>query len=56
MAAVLGWFDGAHGGRTVCMISPGNTASGRVAAKLGYVPIGMATYKDEEIMRYARER
>jgi RimJ/RimL family protein N-acetyltransferase len=56
MGAVLAWFDAAHGGRTVCMISPGNAASERVASKLGYVPIGLATYKDEEIMRYARER
>lgn len=56
MAAILAWHDEAHGPqRTVCMISPGNTASERVAAKLGYVPIGMATYKDDAVMRYARE-
>jgi RimJ/RimL family protein N-acetyltransferase len=55
MSAVLGWLDAVHGPcRTVCIISPGNTASERVAAKLGYRPIGMATYKDEPIMRYAR--
>lgn len=56
MTAVLAWLDGAHGAtRTVCMISPGNIASERVAAKLGYRPIGMVTYKDDPIMRYARE-
>lgn len=56
MRAVLDWLDGAQGPtRTVCMISPGNVASEKVAAKLGYRPIGMATYKEDPIMRYARQ-
>jgi RimJ/RimL family protein N-acetyltransferase len=38
------------------MISPGNRASKRVAAKLGYEPIGLSRYKGgEELMRYARD-
>jgi RimJ/RimL family protein N-acetyltransferase len=57
MRAALAWFDAATGiRRTVCMISPGNTASERVAARLGYLPIGLSRYKGgEELMRYARE-
>ena len=54
MTAVLNWFDAEHGGRSVCMIVPGNAASERIAAKLGYEEIGMATYKDAQVMRYAR--
>jgi RimJ/RimL family protein N-acetyltransferase len=55
MQAVLGWFEREHGGgRTVCMISPGNVASERIAQKLGYRPIGLAEYKAEEVMRFAR--
>lgn len=54
MTSVLAWFDAEDGGRTVCMIEPGNIASERLAAKLGYASIGIATYKNEEVMRYAR--
>jgi RimJ/RimL family protein N-acetyltransferase len=57
MAAALAWFDTAHSiRRTVCMISPGNQASERVAAKLGYEPFGLSRYRGgEDVMRYARE-
>ena len=55
MEAILAWFDAEHGGgRTVCMISPGNMGSERIAAKLGYRPFGLAEYKDDPVMRYAR--
>lgn len=55
MKAILDWFEREHGGgRTVCMISLGNTGSQRIAAKLGYVPFGTGDYKGEEVMRYAR--
>ena len=55
MTAILGWSEATHGiGRTVCMIAPGNGASERIAAKLGYRPIGEGQYKGDEIMRYAR--
>lgn len=36
MGAILDWCDGQGMARTVCMIEDGNTASERVAAKLGY--------------------
>lgn len=56
MAAILTWLDQAHGPqRTVCIISPGHAASERVAAKLGYRPIGLRTYKEDPVMRYARQ-
>ncbi len=56
MRAALAWFEREHGGgRTVCMISRGNAASERIAEKLGYTPIGPGLYKDEEVMRFARE-
>jgi RimJ/RimL family protein N-acetyltransferase len=57
MTAVLAWFDAELPiRRTVCMISQGNAASERVAAKLGYKPIGLSRYKGgDELMRYARE-
>ena len=55
MKAALEWFDAEHGGRrTVAMIVPGNEPSERVAAKLGYMPFGLADYKGEQVMRYAR--
>ncbi len=48
MAAIHAWFDGAFGQqRTVCMISPDNTASHRVAAKFGYRVFGETTIEDE---------
>jgi RimJ/RimL family protein N-acetyltransferase len=56
MAAIINWFESAHGGgRTVCMITCGNDASERTAAKLGYQPIGIAEYKGDTVMRYARD-
>jgi RimJ/RimL family protein N-acetyltransferase len=55
MAAILDWFERKHGGgRTVCMIENGHGASERIAAKLGYRPIGAAEYKDSPVMRFAR--
>lgn len=55
MTGVLAWFDAQFGGRTVCMIEPGNTASERIAERLGYAPIGLTRYKGDDVMRYARE-
>jgi RimJ/RimL family protein N-acetyltransferase len=50
MAAILDWFDRAHGRqRTVCVISPENTASHRVAAKLSYVKFGESQLEDEAV-------
>lgn len=56
MTAILAWFDAEHGCRTVCMIEAGNTASERLADKLGYTSIGPARYKGDEVMRYARDK
>jgi RimJ/RimL family protein N-acetyltransferase len=57
MRAVLAWFDAAIGiRRTVCMISPGNIGSEKLAGALGYRQIGLSRYRGgEELMRYARE-
>ena len=56
MAAILNWFEAKHdGGRSVCMISAGNTASESTARKLGYRSIGAADYKGDAVIRYARE-
>ena len=56
MKAILAWFGAEHGGgRTVAMITRGNLASERIAAKLGYRPIGEAEYKGDPVMRYARD-
>ena len=45
MTACMQWMDDAHGRRrTICMISPGNTASIRIAGRLGY-----KTYSESEI-------
>lgn len=45
MDAVLAWFDEAHGPRRIaCMIEEGNSASQRLAARLGF-----AHYADHEV-------
>lgn len=40
VAAMHTWLDAALPGVSSCVIEPGNTASARVAAKLGYVQTG----------------
>jgi RimJ/RimL family protein N-acetyltransferase len=46
MARAVGWADAQLGApRTVCMISPQNTPSLRVAEKLGYREYARTTYK-----------
>jgi RimJ/RimL family protein N-acetyltransferase len=56
MRAIFDWFEREHGGgRTVCIISPGNAPSERIAAKLDYEPIGAAECEGDPVMRYARE-
>lgn len=55
MVAVHGWFDRAHGPRpTMCMIVPGNAASERLAAKLGYRPSRTALHKGDTVQLYER--
>ncbi|WP_375421626.1 GNAT family N-acetyltransferase [uncultured Sphingomonas sp.] len=46
VAAAHDWMARTHGAtRTVCIIDPANTASMRVAVKLGYVPFGEVEYR-----------
>ena len=55
MIAAHDWFDRQHGpARTECMIVPGNAASERVAAKLGYRAYRDAVHKGEAVRLYAR--
>ena len=53
MRAVLAWSDSAHP-RTVCIIDPGNTASQRVASKLGYREIVRADYHGGQVLVFER--
>jgi len=55
MRAVLAWTDARFADRpTACLIDLGNTASHRVATKLGYRELGRRTYHDEECIAYTR--
>jgi RimJ/RimL family protein N-acetyltransferase len=52
MQAILAWFDREHGPRRiVCMISPENEASLRVAAKLGFAALRETTLPDGDTVR-----
>jgi RimJ/RimL family protein N-acetyltransferase len=52
MRAVLEWFDREHGARrVVCMISPGNEPSLRLAASLGFTPFREAELPDGDAVR-----
>ncbi|WP_305097501.1 GNAT family N-acetyltransferase [Croceibacterium aestuarii] len=43
MTAILAWFDAEHGPRRiVCIVSPQNAPSLRMAEKFGFVPLRMA--------------
>lgn len=49
------WFGRVVGAsRTVCIIAPENTASLRVAAKLGYTPFGSACYHEGTVTMLER--
>jgi len=57
MDAVLGWADAQLAAdRTGCIIDPGNSASLRVAAKLGYVESGRPAFRDQTIVLLHRQR
>lgn len=49
------WFDRVIAGRTVCMITPGNTGSLRIAEALGYVPMRDTDLDGEEVMLLSRK-
>lgn len=52
MTAALTWFEREHGRqRIVCMISPGNAPSIRLAEKLGFVPLREAVLPDGDPVR-----
>jgi len=54
--AAHGWFHKQFGPlRTVCLISPGNTGSLRVAEKCGYQECGLAEYKGHTTIVFERE-
>lgn len=55
-AAMLGWADGQGIARTVCIISPGNAPSIRLAGRLGYTPAGEVEYRDAPIPFFERPR
>ncbi|CUS43155.1 hypothetical protein MGWOODY_Smn3316 [hydrothermal vent metagenome] len=55
MAAAHDWIDrNSAPARTVCIINPENTASLRLAGKLGYCEFDRASYKDRVCVMLAR--
>lgn len=57
LAAALGWTDAhRHEARTVCMISPENTPSIRLAERVGYRPYARADYKGSIVELFERPK
>ncbi|TGY90117.1 N-acetyltransferase [Marinicauda algicola] len=57
VGAVLGWADANLDAReTCCIIDPGNTASVRVAQKLGFTGPQMARFRGSETLLFRRAR
>ena len=55
LTAALAWADQHLGRRrTVCIISPENMVSRRLAERCGYRTYGEATYKSKEVLLYER--
>jgi RimJ/RimL family protein N-acetyltransferase len=55
VSAALAWADvNLPGGRTVCMISPPNEPSLRLAERVGYRPYTNGTYKEETVILLER--
>lgn len=55
MQALVGWADDVFPGRRMtCIIDPGNLASARVAAKLGFAMIDTARYHGSDINLFER--
>lgn len=57
ISAALDWVDHhLHAPRSLCIISPANQASSRLADKLGYQAYATTTYRDSEVTLYERPR
>jgi GNAT superfamily N-acetyltransferase len=56
LTAALAWTDRRLERRTVCMISPENLASLKLAARVGYRPYATTTYKDQPVQLFERPR
>jgi len=55
--AMHAWFDAQpFGGRSVCIIDPGNAPSRKLAGKLGYVETGTAQYHGSTTLTFERLR
>lgn len=55
LGAIVAWGDANLGQpRTACLIAPDNTASLRVAGKIGFVETGRTTYKGEPTIIFHR--
>jgi len=55
MRAAHAWWDARHGpGRTICMIVPGNVASEKIAARLGYRAFRDGMHKGDAVRLYER--
>lgn len=55
MQAALDWFDGAGlAARCVCMIDPANTASMRLADKLGFIKTRLSAYEGDQLQLFQR--
>ena len=55
LAANTDWFDRVVAGRTVCMITPDNASSMRIAQTLGYVPLRDAHIEGETVLLMTRK-
>lgn len=56
MTAILAWADAENIATTCCIIDPSNTASVRVAEKLGYGPHAPAQMGGSDLVIYRRAR
>ena len=54
LTAVLGWADAQDMKRTCCLIDPENTASLRLAERMGYVGQGTVSYHDKPSIMLTR--
>lgn len=54
-AAAHDWFDRVMAGRTVCVISPLNEGSLRIARTLGYAPLRDAALEGEDVVLMTRK-